>query len=1001
MTLRDRLAQLLRRRHPATPDAPEVEPFGLDFDDEGANFRITGQELAALRTGAAQGPAHVQLLALELLREQGDATPLPNGFMVSSSAATRLDPELASLVGLPQRFPGLFRTEVTADTTSHRFSVIAVLELEGHRVPVARTGPVVTVGGEEYLLSPSALSALEAIEHHEDLAPGQRTEEKNVALVAAIQSAARLAESTEAPLTDPGFVPSLGALDRFTTVEPQSVRIIIDEQDDGSLELTPDLGVDASAEDFARRTHQLENGQVIRIDDRLVLLSEGQRDAVSEIIQKRRIPASQAQDFKRAPKDFFESDAADVEISFGVRVKGIGAVVPVAFGEPDASIIEWLPTIERLTPPAALCDAMTSQTQVDDFRDRTEAAWDAGSTTVAVDRCVVDVSDREAVGAAIRQAERRIADVEPAFDQEPRTSTVTIGMHIEETVDDSEFLRSAAREAVSVHEPDLDGITVTPFDHQIEGIRWISGLMAASLQDPDCARVQGGLLADDMGLGKTFMTLAALRDFSRMQAALGRSVKPTLAVLPLSLVENWEDEIAKFFHESPFTDVVVLQTDRDLSRFRLRGAMRETAVGEYALDADGMVNTDSLRLSLRVGPGYGSERLDIPGRLVIATYDSLSSYQLSLGQVEWGAAIFDEAQTLKNPETLISRAAKGLKADFKLLATGTPVENSLKDFWNLLDTAQPGLLKTWADFRATWVPRKDTDPADVASMGRALRDEVGPFMLRRTKEDVLTGLTRKTIHVGWSEETDAEDPAIQVDSDLGVMMPAPQQSAYDDVLASHVESKSQVFTTLHRLRAVSLHPTAEDRQSATADPMDSARLAATFSVLDSVKEAGEKAIVFLIDKGMQIKLASWLSARYGIHVRFVNGDTKAVRTGRSSANSETRKSIISDFESVEGFNVIIMSPLAVGTGLTVTGANHAIHLERHWNPAKEAQATDRIYRIGQTRPVHVYLPVALHPELRSFDVNLDALLRSKTDLKDAIVIPENVEAAMAQRMGVD
>ena len=85
----------------------------------------------------------------------------------------------------------------------------------------------------------------------------------------------------------------------------------------------------------------------------------------------------------------------------------------------------------------------------------------------------------------------------------------------------------------------------------------------------------------------------------------------------------------------------------------------------------------------------------------------------------------------------------------------------------------------------------------------------------------------------------------------------------------------------------------------------------------------------------------------------------------------------------------------------VPAANHAIHLERHWNPAKEAQATDRIYRIGQTRPVHVYLPLALHPDVQSFDVNLDALLRSKTDLKDAIVIPEDVKDAMAERMTTD
>ncbi|MET0885090.1 MAG: C-terminal helicase domain-containing protein, partial [Mycetocola sp.] len=129
----------------------------------------------------------------------------------------------------------------------------------------------------------------------------------------------------------------------------------------------------------------------------------------------------------------------------------------------------------------------------------------------------------------------------------------------------------------------------------------------------------------------------------------------------------------------------------------------------------------------------------------------------------------------------------------------------------------------------------------------------------------------------------------------------------------------------------------------------------------------------------------------------VNGQTNAV----SARGGSTRRSLIREFEQVEGFNVIIMSPLAVGVGLTVVGANHAIHLERHWNPAKEAQAPDRIYRIGQKKAVHVYLPMAFHPHLQSFDVNLDTLLRQKTDLKDSVIVPEAVsERELMATMGL-
>jgi hypothetical protein len=124
-------------------------------------------------------------------------------------------------------------------------------------------------------------------------------------------------------------------------------------------------------------------------------------------------------------------------------------------------------------------------------------------------------------------------------------------------------------------------------------------------------------------------------------------------------------------------------------------------------------------------------------------------------------------------------------------------------------------------------------------------------------------------------------------------------------------------------------------------------------------------------------------------VEIINGDTKAIATSsRTAAN--TRKGIISSFEGKKGFGVIIMSPIAAGTGLTVVAANNVIHLERHWNPAKEDQASDRVFRIGQTKDVNVYLPILKHPSIDSFDVNLHRLLSNKVTLKDAVITPEEV-----------
>lgn len=203
------------------------------------------------------------------------------------------------------------------------------------------------------------------------------------------------------------------------------------------------------------------------------------------------------------------------------------------------------------------------------------------------------------------------------------------------------------------------------------------------------------------------------------------------------------------------------------------------------------------------------------------------------------------------------------------------------------------------------------------------------------------------------------------------------------------------------MRNISLHPhsvRADDRLSAGSQEEDSARIAATFNILDSIRDKNEKAIVFVINKWVQRRLAQWIHARYGIQPSIVNGETKAMAT-KSRAS---RRDLVQEFQARPGFGVIIMSPLAAGTGLTVTAANHAIHLERHWNPAKEAQATDRIYRIGQTKDVHIYLPMAIYPDesIPSFDLTLHQLLEQKTDLKDAVIVPEINQLDAMKSMGL-
>ncbi len=188
-------------------------------------------------------------------------------------------------------------------------------------------------------------------------------------------------------------------------------------------------------------------------------------------------------------------------------------------------------------------------------------------------------------------------------------------------------------------------------------------LLESALQGDheDLYRLQGSLLADDMGLGKTYMSLVAVGEYLASQRAADKPQKPVLVVAPLSLLENWEDEVGKMFTSIPFRDVVVLQSGRSLNEFRIKGAERESVQLASMIDDSGMMDEQSIRYALAVGPEAGVHRLDMDRRLVLTTYQTLRDYQFSLCRIDWGMVIFDEAQNIKNPNALQTRAAKGLK----------------------------------------------------------------------------------------------------------------------------------------------------------------------------------------------------------------------------------------------------------------------------------------------------------------------------------------------------
>ena len=364
--------------------------------------------------------------------------------------------------------------------------------------------------------------------------------------------------------------------------------------------------------------------------------------------------------------------------------------------------------------------------------------------------------------------------------------------------------------------------------------------------------------------------------------------------------------------------------------------------------------------------------------MVLTTYETLRDYHFSFARTRFGLIIYDEIQKLKNPGSQVTRAASALNADFTLGMTGTPVENRLQDLWSIFDILAPGFLGSSREFERKY-PIDNRDA--LGRLKAQLMDPIEgrpPYMLRRMKADALEGLPSKTVHI------------------LQSVMPPRQAQIYRDLVmraaaasSAGTLGKGGMLSTLANMRGVSLHP--DDPREALGNLGDyagnSARLGQTLAVLDKVASANEKALIFVEDLAMQEHLAGMIQEHFQLRSRpmRINGGVPGPK----------RQALVDAFQGNPGsFDVMILSPRAGGVGLTLTAANHVIHLSRWWNPAVEDQATDRVYRIGQTRDVHVYLPLAVHPDgdlgPSSFDLRLNALIERKRQLSRDLFLPPEV-----------
>lgn len=592
--------------------------------------------------------------------------------------------------------------------------------------------------------------------------------------------------------------------------------------------------------------------------------------------------------------------------------------------------------------------------EVPTLQEAVRLAEKAGQSTVQLPglRIPVSVSDARRAVDALAKAQQQLKEhrFNPSGGGKPVGATKRLV--IKRNLEDIDY--SEAR-AESLQMPD-DRLPVLPKslregielkDHQRIGVAWLQHLWERS---PEQCR--GTVLADDMGLGKTLQLLAFM--ISCFEA--DPSLPPALVVAPVALLENWRNELDRFFETGSLPLLMLYGT-----------TVKSMRVGKHEIDAD--LKAQGITRLLK--KGWVGE-----AKLVLTTYETMRDLEFALASQAWSIMVCDEAQKIKTPAAQVTRSAKKQKVRFRIACTGTPVENTLADLWCLFDFVQPGMLGALSNFSRTYrQPIEAKTPEQIAKVGE-LRAVIQPQILHRRKTEV------------------AKDLPAPVEDDLCKKLPmsAFQEKLYQDALNILWEQRStnpsSQLQTLLAIRKICSDPHGHADPQSHKTPIEKivnespkmGWLVDRLKLLASESVEKHKVIIFCEFRELQLQLQRVLAAFFGIAASIVNGDTSA-----DPRAMDNRQQLIETFQRSAGFNVIILSPLAVGFGVNIQAANHVIHFTRTWNPAKEDQATARAYRIGQTRTVTVYYPGVVSNRFPSFDLKLDALLSSKRALATDIL----------------
>jgi SNF2 family DNA or RNA helicase len=448
-------------------------------------------------------------------------------------------------------------------------------------------------------------------------------------------------------------------------------------------------------------------------------------------------------------------------------------------------------------------------------------------------------------------------------------------------------------------------------DYQRRGVAWLQYLERLGL---------GACLADEMGLGKTIQVIARL--LTERDEAAGRP--PTLLIAPTSVLGNWRREIERF--------APALRTLLHHGSARIRD---ERAFAVACRTCDVVLTSFTLA------------RLD----------------STLLRSIQWHRIVVDEAQNIKNPASVQTRAITKLAATHRLALTGTPVENRLRDLWSIFNYFSPGYLGKETQFRKAFEApiQKENDPVQAAALKRLIE----PFILRRVKTD------KRII----------DDLPDKIEQRVFCTLTPEQASLYEAVVkdvaeqldaAAGIQRKGLILATLLRLKQICNHPAHFLQDGSAFSAERSHKLQRLSEMVEEVIASGESLLIFTQFTEVGAALDRYMAHALHCHTYYLHGGTNAAKRDR----------MIREFQdSTTAPSVFVLSLRAGGVGLTLTKANHVFHFDRWWNPAVEDQASDRAFRIGQRKNVFVHKFVTMG----TLEDRIDAMIEEKKRLSSAIV----------------